>query len=190
MPLEMEDGISDAAQDFLHHCLLFDIEVNERGTIYSVGAVLQGRTWQIIPGAPRGRRQLDELDVFAEGAKFLLGHNILSHDIPRLQAAAPSLRIWRKPAIDTLYLSPLAFPANPYHRLVKDYHIVRDSINDPAQDPMRRFCTGAFFTGMPNSRGLRRPCRPWAFRCCRAMISLRPFAGSPGGMPVSLRWSG
>jgi ATP-dependent DNA helicase RecQ len=136
MPLQMEDGISDAAQDFLHHCLLFDIEVNERGTIYSIGAVLQGRTWQIAPRAPIGRRQLDELDVFAEGAKFLLGHNILSHDIPRLQAVAPSLRIWRKPAIDTLYLSPLAFPANPYHRLVKDYHIVRDSINDPAQDAM------------------------------------------------------
>ncbi len=34
----------------------------------------------------------------------------------------------------TLYLSPLAFPENPYHRLVKDYQIVRDSINNPVED--------------------------------------------------------
>ena len=136
MPLKMEDGKSDAAHDFLHHCLLLDIEVNEQNTIYAIGAVLQGRTWQIVRGRPLQRRQLDELDAFAGDAAFLLGHNILSHDIPRLKVVSPSLRIWRKPAIDTLYLSPLAFPANPYHRLVKDYHIVRDSINDPAQDAM------------------------------------------------------
>jgi len=28
----------------------------------------------------------------------------------------------------------LAFPENPYHRLVKDYKLVRDSINDPVAD--------------------------------------------------------
>ncbi|HKJ64375.1 MAG TPA: DEAD/DEAH box helicase, partial [Desulfopila sp.] len=44
------------------------------------------------------------------------------------------LLLLQKPAIDTLYLSPLAFPESPYHRLVKDYQIVRDSINDPAED--------------------------------------------------------
>ncbi len=39
-----------------------------------------------------------------------------------------------KPVIDTLYLSPLAFPKNPYHRLVKDYKLVRDTLNDPVAD--------------------------------------------------------
>ncbi len=29
---------------------------------------------------------------------------------------------------------PLAYPANPYHRLIKNYQLVRDSINDPVQD--------------------------------------------------------
>jgi len=29
--------------------------------------------------------------------------------------------------VDTLVLSPLCFPENPYHRLVKDYKLVRES---------------------------------------------------------------
>ncbi len=31
------------------------------------------------------------------------------------------LQILTKPPIDTLWLDPLAFPRNPYHRLVKHY---------------------------------------------------------------------
>ena len=41
------------------------------------------------------------------------------------------------PAVDTLRLSPLAFPRNPYHRLVKHYQdggLVRGRINDPELD--------------------------------------------------------
>ncbi|MFH0782320.1 MAG: RecQ family ATP-dependent DNA helicase [Pseudomonadota bacterium] len=44
------------------------------------------------------------------------------------------MQVLKKPAIDTLFLSPLAFPANPYHRLVKNYQLVRDSLNDPVRD--------------------------------------------------------
>ena len=62
---------------------------------------------------------------------------------PRLRPLAPFLQLLEKPAIDTLYLSPLAFPQNPYHRLVKDYQIVRDSINDPVQDAL---LAGKIFT--------------------------------------------
>lgn len=32
--------------------------------------------------------------------------------------------------------SPLAYPANSYHRLIKNYQLVRDSINDPLQDAL------------------------------------------------------
>ncbi|WP_204349643.1 hypothetical protein, partial [Serratia marcescens] len=31
-------------------------------------------------------------------------------------------------------LSPLAFPQNPYHRLIKDYKLIRDSLNSPLSD--------------------------------------------------------
>lgn len=122
------------SQGFLEQCLLLDIETDERNGIYSLGAVFRNERFQLKPGQKIGSRQLNELAEFGSAATFLLGHNILKHDIPRLLHRAPSLQILRKPAIDTLYLSPLAFPENPYHRLVKDYQLVRDSVNDPVQD--------------------------------------------------------
>ncbi len=122
--------------EFLRRCLLFDIEVNEANRVYTVGAVFRGEKFQISSGKEVGTRQLQALDEFGSGASFILGHNILRHDIPRLQNLAPSLRIAHKPAIDTLYLSPLAYPENPYHHLVKDYQLVRDSINNPSEDAL------------------------------------------------------
>ena len=35
---------------------------------------------------------------------------------------------------------PLAFPENPYHRLVKNYKLVRDSLNDPLADARLADC--------------------------------------------------
>jgi len=77
---------------------------------------------------------LRELDSFAPDASFVAGHNLVHHDFPILQATFPALGLLRKPVIDTLYLSPLAFPQNPYHALVKDYKLVHDSLNDPTAD--------------------------------------------------------
>ncbi|WP_246249312.1 RecQ family ATP-dependent DNA helicase [Chelativorans alearense] len=78
-----------------------------------------------------------QLDDFAETAGFLLGHNILAFDLPHLEAAANDLRLLRKPAIDTLWLNPLAFPKNPYHHLVKHYQDGRlqgGHLSDPELD--------------------------------------------------------
>ena len=121
-------------QDLLHQTLLLDIEVNEKNIIYSIGAVFGDKTFQVPAGRRIDRNTLADLDVFARDARFVLGHNILNHDLPRLRRLAPDLRILATPRIDTLFLSPLAYPANPYHRLIKNYQIVRDSINDPVQD--------------------------------------------------------
>ncbi len=133
----------EKCQDFLHHCLLFDIEVNERNTIYSIGAVFRGERFEVKPGKRVDKRLLEQLDEFGRDALYILGHNIINHDIPRLKQAAPVLKFLQQPAIDTLFLSPLAYPENPYHRLIKDYQLVRDSVNDPAEDAMlagRVFC--------------------------------------------------
>ncbi len=126
--------VSRDSQDFLRQCLLLDIEINENNDIYAIGAAFRGETFN--PGKRIGKKALQKLDAFGAGASFLLGHNILIHDIPRLRQHVPSLEILKKPAVDTLYLSPLAFPENPYHRLVKDYKIVRDSLNDPVKDAL------------------------------------------------------
>jgi ATP-dependent DNA helicase RecQ len=80
---------------------------------------------------------LRDLEALAGGADFVLGHNLMAFDIPQLHAVAPELRLLGLPAIDTLYLSPLAFPRNPYHRLVKHYKdggLLRFRQNDPELD--------------------------------------------------------
>jgi ATP-dependent DNA helicase RecQ len=41
---------------------------------------------------------------------------------------------FRKHWIDTLYLSALMFPQNPYHKLVKDYKLVSEEPNNPVSD--------------------------------------------------------
>ena len=80
---------------------------------------------------------LAALDGLAEGADFVVGHNIIKFDLPRLQAVAPGLGLLRMPVVDTLWLNPLAFPANPYHHLVKHYKdapLKRAQRNDPYLD--------------------------------------------------------
>ena len=80
---------------------------------------------------------LEKLDNLAESASFVLGHNLIAFDLPHLQAANPDLRLLSLPVIDTLRLSPLAFPRNPYHSLVKHYQdggLKRGSLNDPELD--------------------------------------------------------
>jgi ATP-dependent DNA helicase RecQ len=130
----MNDATVVSSEAFLHDCLLLDIETNENNRIYAVGSVFRGRQLHFSSGNSITKEQLQEIDCLAVEARYVLGHNILAHDLQHLKAFHPGLRLLRMPVIDTLYLSPLAFPENPYHRLVKDYKIVRDSINNPAQD--------------------------------------------------------
>lgn len=122
------------SQEFLARCFLFDIEINEKNQIFSLGAVHGNDSFLLEPGQKIGKKQLADFDDLAAGANFILGHNVLAHDIPHLTKLSPALAFLQKPVVDTLYLSPLAFPENPYHRLVKNYQIVRDSINNPVQD--------------------------------------------------------
>ncbi|WP_419175263.1 RecQ family ATP-dependent DNA helicase [Desulfosediminicola sp.] len=121
-------------QNFLNRCLLLDIEINEKGKIYALGAVFRDETIQVEAGQKIDSNILAGLDGLSKSADFVLGHNIIAHDIPQLAALYPQLALLKKQLVDTLYISPLAYPENPYHRLVKDYQIVRDSVNDPVAD--------------------------------------------------------
>ncbi len=75
-----------------------------------------------------------ELNRVSEGAAFVLGHNIIAFDQPALSELLPGLALHHLPMIDTLVLSPIAFPQNPYHRLVKDYKLCSTTRNDPVRD--------------------------------------------------------
>ena len=113
--------------------LMLDLETTRSGRIRHIGAILNGRVFEKKEraGSPS---ILKQLDAIAQDAEFVLGHNLLGHDFPALQASSPWLEFLNKPVIDTLYLSPIAFPQNPYHRLVKDYKLVRATINNPVED--------------------------------------------------------
>jgi len=126
-----ETVMKDTLPDADYGCL--DLEINGSGRVYAIGALLAGK---FFARRCRGRagKELRELDAFLAPAKILLGHNLLGHDLPALKIMQPDLALLRKPVLDTLYLSPLAFPENPYHRLVKDYKLVRDAVNDPVAD--------------------------------------------------------
>ena len=120
--------------------LIFDLEVapgtaGQPDRIFMVGALrpdtceeLERKVDKDLPSV------LDALDSLGQGASFVLGHNVIDHDLPILKQQAPQLSLHQLPVIDTLRLSPLAFPQNPYHRLVKDYKLIRDSLNSPLSD--------------------------------------------------------
>jgi len=77
---------------------------------------------------------VDRLDQLTQGAAFVLGHNVVAFDQPALALLHPNLALHRLPLVDTLELSPVAFPQNPYHRLVKDYKLCTTTRNDPVRD--------------------------------------------------------
>lgn len=80
------------------------------------------------------RWALQQLAEFAGGARYVVGHNIITHDLSYIRRVAPSSTLLDKPVIDTLYLSPLATPQRPYHHLVKDYKLVSAELSDPFKD--------------------------------------------------------
>ena len=117
--------------------IALDLETTHEGVIRHIGAIEVSTSkrfdrQKVKPGELQST--LLELDQFGRNTRFVLGHNLIGHDLPVLESINPELGLLQKPVIDTLYLSPLAFPKNPYHRLVKDYKLVRDTINDPVAD--------------------------------------------------------
>lgn len=89
---------------------------------------------------------------FIQGLQYLCGHNIFQHDLRYVHdlldtasasgasgaASAANASGTTKPmCIDTLYLSPLLFPARPYHALVKDDKLQTDELNNPLNDSIK-----------------------------------------------------
>ncbi|EIC20980.1 ATP-dependent DNA helicase, RecQ family [Thiorhodovibrio frisius] len=129
----MDASVRGSIDPLLQRSLFLDLETGADGAVHKIGAIRDGREFR-RQGAFDLHRALADLQSFAGDAEFVVGHNLLGHDLPTLRALAPALGLLGRRIIDTLYLSPLAFPQNPYHRLVKDYKLVRDSVADPVAD--------------------------------------------------------
>lgn len=120
-------------------CLSLDLEVDPVDKrILKIGA-LRPDTGQFLhfKGNFNLEAALGEVDRLAHGASFVVGHNVVRHDLNLLKALAPGLELLALPVVDTLALSPLAFPRNPYHHLVKDYRLLKLAVNDPLADAQR-----------------------------------------------------
>ncbi len=73
---------------------------------------------------------------FINAKDFLCGHNILNHDLLYIEKAANQNMSGFK-TIDTLFLSPLLFPAKPYHALLKDDKLQTEELNNPLNDAIK-----------------------------------------------------
>ncbi len=83
------------------------------------------------------KASVTEFISFLTGTKFACGHNILKHDIKYIGKALTNAGIDSSNIIDTLFLSPLLFPAKPYHSLLKDDKLQSDDINNPMNDAIK-----------------------------------------------------
>ena len=104
---------SVAAQDIL----AVDFETLPDGRIFHIGAVLGDQSLDLRDISDI-KAALNELDAFSRPAACLLGHNIIVHDIPAAKAVLPGASFLDLPVIDTLFLSPLAFPETSFGSLV------------------------------------------------------------------------
>lgn len=116
-------------------CLCIDIETSRKDSLqlYEVGAYRPDTDVRLrISG--KSANIINELDKITDGAAFMLGHNLIAFDQPTLLLLYPELKLHELPLVDTLELSPIAFPQNPYHRLVKDYKLCTKTRNNPVRD--------------------------------------------------------
>jgi ATP-dependent DNA helicase RecQ len=115
-----------------------DVETNpaDGDRIFKIGAVRSDS--DAVLSLPTRRLGIEEVvrhvDALADDAELLVGHNVRRHDVVQLRRQYPGLRCLQLPVLDTLELSAIAFPTNPYHRLVKGYKLLSDSRNDPVKD--------------------------------------------------------
>ena len=116
-------------------CLCLDIETarQDRTILREVGAFRPDTDARArISG--KAKNLVSQLNELTQGAAFVLGHNVIAFDQPALAVLHPDLALHQLPLVDTLELSPVAFPQNPYHRLVKDYKLCTTTRNDPVRD--------------------------------------------------------
>ena len=135
------EGMTSTSNDtgsFAPRCLSLDLEVGVQDRrIHAFAALRPDTGGRLVYRSGDVAAALKKLDALAEGAAFLIGHNLIAFDLPHLKAAKPQLRLLGLPAVDTLRLNPLAFPRNPYHHLVKHYQdgqLKRGRRNNPELD--------------------------------------------------------
>ena len=166
MSTRADNTVQEPLPSVLNKCLSIDLEVEVSTARINALAAWRPDTGEQLTtrNGPPDAGGLSRLDRMAQGARFVLGHNLIAFDIPHLQAAHPGLRLLNLPRLDTLLLNPLAFPRRPYHRLVKHYKdggLLRpDQERPPDRQPAGSRGPGQPIPGAP--KGLSRGPHPLA----------------------------
>jgi ATP-dependent DNA helicase RecQ len=106
-----------------------EIEPNSR-KVLDIGSVKEN-------GYSFHSNSITDFIKFLYGSQYICGHNIFKHDLKYIQNAIQDAGISASNMIDTLYLSPLLFPAKPYHRLLKDDKLQTEDTNNPLNDSIK-----------------------------------------------------
>lgn len=108
-----------------------DTEIEPKsGKILDIGSIRND-------GALFHKTSVAEFTQFLNGTQFICGHNIFNHDIKYIGKALQDIGINSVNIIDTLFLSPLIFPTNPYHSLLKDDKLQSEDNNNPLNDSIK-----------------------------------------------------
>jgi ATP-dependent DNA helicase RecQ len=111
--------------------LFFDTEIEPKSRkVLDIGAIT-------ADGNSFHSNKLSDFIAFIKGSKFIAGHNIIDHDLKYIQNAVTNAEINPDNVIDTLFISPLLFPARPYHALIKDDKLQSDDLNNPLNDSIK-----------------------------------------------------
>ena len=107
---------------FINGCVAIDIEVDPSKSKMFDLAVIRGKPPNHVNFRTRDVDEfLRRLEQMIEPTDFLVGHNIIQYDLEHLIAERPGATKYLRRAIDTLWLSPLAYPEDKSHRLKKPY---------------------------------------------------------------------
>lgn len=122
----------------MNQIAFIDTEIShDTGRILDIGAIKAN-------GSIFHSNNIAEFIQFIKDAKFICGHNIIHHDLKYLndlfihsESSSFSSAETEREFIDTLFLSPLLFPARPYHALLKDDKLQTNELNNPLNDSIK-----------------------------------------------------
>lgn len=108
-----------------------DTEINPKnGKILDIGGIK-------ADGSQFRSCFISDFIKFLHGSRYVCGHNIFNHDLKYVQNAVDAVGLNDSNCIDTLVLSPLLFPAKPYHKLLKDDKLQPEELNNPLNDSIK-----------------------------------------------------
>lgn len=112
----------------MNSVVFIDTEIDPRKkSITDIGAVQDNKT-------EFHSSSVAKFIEFIKPFKFVCGHNMFGHDLKYINDPLIDAGFGEEHIIDTLFLSPLLFPAKPYHSLLKDDKLQTEEINNPLND--------------------------------------------------------